>query len=67
MANLGTIGVPYWEWWLHHHPFRRNGNTCPICQSDTSCLNNCPGKKIDGLLDKAGNLMHEWNTLYRNK
>lgn len=61
---LGMITVPHWEWWLHHHPFRRyceGGRTCPICESDTGCCRDCPQQAIEQKFEEVVALMREWN------
>lgn len=60
----GTIKTPYWEWWLHHNPFRRyceDQRTCPICESDTGCFSSCPRAEIENKLIEIVALMDKWN------
>ena len=57
---LGMIDVPYWEWWLHHHPFRRQQYSCPICASDTGCFAGCPAREIYDKLSEVKALMEEY-------
>lgn len=61
IPNNGTIKVPYYEWWLHHHPFRKDANTCPICNSDSGCLARCPYKTINDILNQIGHLVREYD------
>lgn len=60
----GTIQSPYWEWWLHHNPFRRycqDQRSCPVCESDTGCLRECPQEEIISKINEITELMHNWN------
>lgn len=59
-VNRGMISVPYYEWWLHNHPFKREVHTCPICSSDTGCWKDCPAKEIERLLYQAGDLVRDF-------
>ena len=56
----GMITTPYFEWWLHHNPFRRQVYTCPICASDTGCFKDCPAREILSKIGEINTLMHDY-------
>ena len=62
----GMMTVPYYEWWLHHNPFKQQWvdadrwGTCPICQSDAGHINGCPAEELDRKLTEINELMLVW-------
>lgn len=67
---MGTINTSYWEWWLHHNPFKKwygdNGRvSCHICCSDTSCFKGCPCAEIQNKFAEIKKLMDDWRNRER--
>lgn len=63
---FGMITVPYWEYWLHHNPFRKQAGhgypevSCRICCSDTGCRADCPYYEIQTKFTEIKKLMNDW-------